>query len=213
MSEDDLGGKPWGLRWGRLQPRLFVAEADAQCLGLAYQIALGVDILELAGDILERHVAHLAVTQGDHVAKLAAQAAKRGLDAALGRKDAVLGVGLAAALRVAGDGDAGLATGLGFDLLGDVVDNRRARTLGELLLVLLLGQRRVLLRDGTLGDGHDGKAAAGLHAMLDGLDDVVHVVGDLGNQDDVRAARDAGIQRDPANLVAHDLDNEHAPMT
>ena len=28
--------------------------------------------------------------------------------------------------------------------------------------------------------------------MFDGLDDVVHVVGDLGNQDDVRAARDAG---------------------
>ena len=72
MSEDDLGGKPWGLRWGRFQPRLFVAEADAQRLGLAHQIALGVDKLELAGDILERHVAHLAVTQGDHVAKLAA---------------------------------------------------------------------------------------------------------------------------------------------
>ena len=56
----------------RPQPRLFVAEADAQRLGLAHQIALGVDKLELASDILERHVAHLAVTQGDHVAKLAA---------------------------------------------------------------------------------------------------------------------------------------------
>ena len=66
-------------------------------------------------------MAHLAVAQGDHVAKLAAQAAKRGFDAALGRKDAVLSIGLAAALRVAGDGDAGLATGLGLDLLGDVV--------------------------------------------------------------------------------------------
>ena len=64
--------RPRGLRWGRLQPRLFVAEADAQRLGLAHQIALGVDILELAGDILERHVAHLAVAQGNHVAKLAA---------------------------------------------------------------------------------------------------------------------------------------------
>lgn len=72
MSEDDLGGKPWGLRWGRFQPRLFVAEADAQRLGLAHQIALGVDKLELAGDLLERHVAHLAVAQGNHVAKLAA---------------------------------------------------------------------------------------------------------------------------------------------
>lgn len=49
--------------------------------------------------------------------------------------------------------------------------------------------------------------------MLDGLDDVVHVVGDLGNQDDIRAACDAGVQRNPANLVAHDLDDEHAPVT
>lgn len=57
---------------GWFQPRLFVAEADAQRLGLAYQVALGVDKLELAGDLLERHVAHLAVAQGDHVAKLAA---------------------------------------------------------------------------------------------------------------------------------------------
>ena len=72
MSEDDLGGKPWGLRWGRFQPRLFVAEADAQRLGLAHQITLRVDKLELAGDILERHVAHFAVAQGNHVAKLAA---------------------------------------------------------------------------------------------------------------------------------------------
>ena len=114
---------------------------------------------------------------------------------------------------MAGDGDAGLATSLGLDLLGDVVDDRRTRALGELFLVLLLGQRRVLLGDSALGDGYDGKAAAGLHAMLDGLDDVVHVVGDLGNQDDVRAARDAGIQRNPTDLVAHDLDDKHAAVT
>ena len=49
--------------------------------------------------------------------------------------------------------------------------------------------------------------------MLDGLDDVIHVVGDLGDQDDVRTACDAGVQRDPANLVAHDLDNKHAAVT
>ena len=48
--------------------------------------------------------------------------------------------------------------------------------------------------------------------MLDGLDDVIHVVGDLGDQDDVRTACDAGVQRDPANLVAHDLDDKHAAV-
>lgn len=61
-----------GAPMGRFRPRLFVAEADAQRLGLAHQIALGIDKLELAGDILERHVAHLAIAQGNHVAKLAA---------------------------------------------------------------------------------------------------------------------------------------------
>lgn len=65
-------GRGRRARWDGFRPRLFVAEADAQRLGLAHQVALGIDILELAGDILERHVTHLAVTQGDHVAKLAA---------------------------------------------------------------------------------------------------------------------------------------------
>ena len=65
-------GRGRRARWDGFRPRLFVAEADAQRLGLTHQIALGVDILELAGDILERHVAHLAVAQSNHVAKLAA---------------------------------------------------------------------------------------------------------------------------------------------
>ena len=65
-------GRGRRARWDGFRPRLFVAEADAQRLGLAYQVALGIDKLELAGDLLERHVAHLAVTQGNHVAKLAA---------------------------------------------------------------------------------------------------------------------------------------------
>lgn len=65
-------GRGRRARWDGFRPRLFVAEADAQRLGLAHQIALGVDILELAGDLLERHVAHFAVAQGNHVAKLAA---------------------------------------------------------------------------------------------------------------------------------------------
>ena len=65
-------GRGRRARWDGFRPRLFVAEADAQRLGLAHQVALGVDKLQLAGDIFERHVAHLAVTQSNHVAKLAA---------------------------------------------------------------------------------------------------------------------------------------------
>ena len=45
-------------------------------------------------------------------------------------------------------------------------------------------------------------------ASATGLD----VVGDLGDQDDVGAARDAGAERQPAGIVAHDLDHDDAVM-
>ena len=42
------------------------------------------------------------------------------------------------------------------------------------------------------------------------LDDAVDVVGDLGDQDDVRVAGDAGVHRDPAGVAAHHLDDHDA---
>ena len=51
-----------------------------------------------------------------------------------------------------------------------------------------------------LGHGEDGEALALLGAVLDGLDDLVDIVGDLGDEDDVRAAGDARVQRQPADL-------------
>lgn len=48
-----------------------VAEGDAEQLGLLDELAVGVDVLELAGHLLERHACHLAVELSDHVAKLA----------------------------------------------------------------------------------------------------------------------------------------------
>ena len=45
-------------------------------------------------------------------------------------------------------------------------------------------------------------------AALDQATDIVDVERDLGDQDDVGAASDPGMQRDPAGVTSHDLDHE-----
>ena len=55
-------------------------------------------------------------------------------------------------------------------------------------------------------------SAAGPAALPDRLGDGLDVVGDLGDQDDVGAAGDAGAERQPAGVVAHDLDHDDAVM-
>ena len=84
--------------------------------------------------------------------------------------------------------------------------------LGQLLLVLLLAQPGVLPGNGALGHRQDGEAAAALVALLDFFGKLIHIVGDLRDEDDVRAAGDARVQRQPAYLVAHDLHDEDAPV-
>ena len=62
---------------------LLVAEADPERLGLADEVACGVDVLELAGDLGQGDVGHLAAHLRDHVPVLAAQASQRRLGTAL----------------------------------------------------------------------------------------------------------------------------------
>ena len=68
---------------------------------------------------------------------------------------------------------------------------------------------RALGRRGTLGD-HDDRRVVALEPRLDVLADLLDVERDLGDQDDVGAAGHAGVQRDPAGVAAHDLDDEGA---
>ena len=76
----------------------------------------------------------------------------------------------------------------------------------------LLQRRRLLARHRALGHGDDAEAAAGPAALADRLGDRLDVVGDLGDQDHVGAARDAGAERQPAGVVAHHLDHDDAVM-
>ncbi len=48
--------------------------------------------------------------------------------------------------------------------------------------------------------------------MLDSLQDLVYIIGYLRDEDDIRAAADACVQRQPARVSAHELDKENAAM-
>ena len=114
---------------------------------------------------------------------------------------------------MARDADAGLHAGLFLDGGGDAVGSGDAVTgFGALchpLFPLHLGLFGV---DGTLGHGDDGEVGAFAGAALHSVADTVDVVGLLGQQDDVCTAGDAGIEGQPAGLVAHDLDAHDAAV-
>ena len=89
-----------------------VAEADAQQLGFLDDGGVGIDHLELAGHFLQRHLDHLALFIAHHIAVIAVENQLAGLGAQAGGEDAVIGAGAAAALGVAGHGDADVEAAL-----------------------------------------------------------------------------------------------------
>ena len=100
------------------------------------------------------------------------------------------------------------------DIMRQLVGDRRIllEHLLHGLSLLFLAFFRDLLRDRALGDRQDRELLAALVALLDGRADAVKVVGDLGEQDDVRTRGDTGGERQPADLVAHDFDDEDAAV-
>ena len=136
-----------------------------------------------------------------------------GIAAKLGGQHTVVGAGAAAPLHVARDAHTGLHAGLLLNGGGDAVGGggavARLRALGQPLLPLHLGFLAVV---GALGHGQDGEVGAPLCPALHSLTDPVDVVGALGDEDDVCAARNAGVEGQPAGLVAHDLNAHHAAV-
>ena len=135
-----------------------------------------------------------------------------GVAAELGGQHTVIGAGAAAALHVAGDADAGLHAGLFLDGGGDAAGGGGIARLGALGGPFLPLQLGLFLVQGTLCHGDDGEVGTLLGAALHRTADAVDVVGHFGQQDDVCAAGDAGIEGQPAGLVAHDLDAHHAAV-
>ncbi len=69
---------------------------------------------------------------------------------------------------------------------------------------------RALLGHRALGHDHDREEAPTRVAALDQAADLVDVEGPLGDQDHVRAAREPGVQGDPARVTPHHLDDHHS---
>ena len=185
-------------------------------------------VLDLAGHLLQRHeLGALRPAVAHHDAEPPVRDRGRPSDAEPGAEEAVGGVRGAAALHVAEDRHAGLETSALLELggqregvgavrcleapdaaLGGGLRLRGGGVLDEGLGVLDL--EAVGDVESALGDGHDGEGGAVGAAPLDLLDDGVHGVRDLGQEDDVGATGDARSEGQPAGAVAHDLGEDDA---
>ena len=195
-----------------MPPARLVAEGDAHVAGRANLVAVGGDGFQLAGHLAERDGNDQVVADGDHVAELLLRNQLRCRSAKAGGEHTVIGAGRAASLEMARNGDADLLPGALGNLVGQAVGDRRLLHLGAGSFKFLLGELGLLLGDGALRHRQDGEGLALHLALFQHLADLVHIVGQLRNQDDVRTARDAGIQSQPADLVAHHLDNKDASV-
>jgi hypothetical protein len=129
------------------------------------------------------------------------------VQAEAGGEHAVVGRRRAAALDVPEHGRPGLLAGAPLDLVAEQLPDAAQADVAERVELPRTGRHAALLGHRALGDDEDRRELAG-EAGLDVLADLVDVEGPLGDEDDVGAAGQAGVQRDPAGVAAHDLDDE-----
>ena len=113
---------------------------------------------------------------------------------------------------MSGNGDTDFTSRHLLDLVSDLIGNGRILIVSHFLLVFLLGELRVFLGNGAFRDRNDGKSAAALVPAFNSLNDLIDIIGDFRDQDYIRAARDTRVQRQPAHLVAHDLNNKYTAV-
>ena len=99
-----------------------------------------------------------------------------------------------------------------FYLIGYLIRNRGMLGVFKLFAAFLLGKQPVINRSCALSDSQNREASAVAAAMLNGLQDFVYIVRYLGYEDYIRSASDAGVQRQPARIPAHELNKEDSPM-
>ena len=189
------------------------AHADAHAAGHGEQLAVIGHVAGLAGNISKTVLGDMAVEHGHGHAVPLDLHQLGGVTAKLGGQHTVIGAGAAAALHVARDADTGLHAGLFLNGGGDAVGGGGAgpgfQPLCHPLFPLHLGFLAIV---SALGHGQDGEVGAPLCPALHGVADPVDVVGFLGDEDDVRTACNAGVEGQPACLVAHDLNAHHAAV-
>ncbi len=156
----------------------------------------------------ERHADDVRALQRDHLAPVGVLDRVDRVQAEAGGQPAVPRGRGAAALHVAEHRGARLLAGALLDLRGQPLADAAEADVAEGVDLLVEQDLVALLRGCALGD-HDDRRVLGLEAGLDPVADLLDVVLLLGDEDDVGAAGDAGVQRDPASVPAHDLDDQH----
>jgi hypothetical protein len=174
------------------------------------QFAVRVDGFHFSDGLGDVHVLDAAATQRDHLHETTLGDEVDGSDAEAGTENPIIGRGRAAALGVAEDGDAhfflrALADGFS-DEVADADALGYLAVAGDVVLAYLLGNGY------TLGQGDDGELLSEDMALTDVVANLLDAEGDFGDQDDVGAAGDSGVQGDPARVASHHFDDHDAVM-
>src|SRR3989338_3930480 len=188
-------------------------------------VELRIHRLELPGGLADGHRDDLIALQGHHRAELAGQHELDRLDAEPRPQNPAEGRRAAAPLNVPKHRDAGLKPGLLLDQVADPLPHPAQPDVPELVELASHGPCRAgglnsltwlsaTLRGGELRsfrDDHDGEILPALVALLDGGTHLIDVNRKLREEDDARPPRQPRVQRNPASVPAHHLEN-HDPM-
>ena len=80
------------------------------------------------------------------------------------------------------------------------------------LFKLFFRQRGIFLRDRSFSHCQNRKAFSGSGSCLNGFDYFINIIGNLRNQDNIRAAGNSRMEREPAHLMSHDLYDKYPAM-
>src|SRR5215203_5533712 len=168
------------------------------------------DGLRLIGGLREIYGHDVVTPEGDHLAPLAVLDGFGGPQTVTGREDTVEGRGGAAALQVAEDHVARLYARARFDLSRQRLGDAAETDVSELVRLGVLGHE--LLGEGhALAYGDEAPLLAPLGSLFEDVGDLVQVRLDLGNEGNVRRAREASPPGDPTSVTSHHLD-DHDPL-
>ena len=132
-----------------------------------------------------------------------------GIDPEPGGQHPVVGGRRAATLHVAQDGDAHLLADPLLDLKSQLLGDPGKTLMTELVHTAAAQLHRALDGFGALGHHADEVRLALLEALLDHPAHLLHVIGLLRDECHMRPGCQPRVQRDPAGVAAHHLDQHH----
>jgi hypothetical protein len=187
---------------------MLIAEGDAHRAAGLDHLAFGRHEFEPVDGVGNRNAKHLIVLIADHLAKLLFGDEFDGADAETGAENSVQSGRGSAALQVSKDAGARFLFRAGRYLASDDFANAPQAIFSNghraNLLVAFFGASPLRSHD------HRAETVVGV-SFADGLGDFFVIERDFRNEDDVRAAGEPAVERDPSGVPPHDLD-DHGPL-